>query len=62
VLVLTRKQQEKVVIELGGRTILVCVVAVGAGKVRLGIAAPDDVAVHREETWKKLAAWECHAL
>jgi carbon storage regulator len=58
VLVLTRKQQEQVVIELGGRTVLVRVVHVRAGTVRLGITAPDDVAVHREETWKKLRAWQ----
>jgi carbon storage regulator len=57
VLVLTRKQKEQVVIGLGDRTIVVRVVSVEAGKVRLGITAPDDVAVHREETWTKHTEW-----
>jgi carbon storage regulator CsrA len=57
-LVLTRKQQEQLVIELGGRTVLVRVVHVRAGTVRLGISAPDDVAIHREETWKNLDDWQ----
>jgi len=65
VLVLTRKQQEQLVIEVGEQTILVRVLRARAGRVRLGITAPDDMAVHREETWKNIDDWqtsrECHA-
>jgi carbon storage regulator CsrA len=56
-LVLTRKQQEQLVIEVAGRTVLVRVIRARAGAVRLGISVPEDVAVHREETWKHLNHW-----
>jgi carbon storage regulator len=57
-LVLTRKQQEQLVIEVAGRTVLVRVIRARAGTVRLGITAPEDVAVHREEIWKNLVDWQ----
>ena len=46
-LVLTRRVQEKVVFP--GLNITIQVVAVQPGKVRLGIQAPDDVLIVREE-------------
>lgn len=49
-LILTRKQDEKIVITTpDGIRITVMVVAIRGDKVRLGIEAPKDVAIHREE-------------
>jgi len=45
-LVLTRKLNEKVYI---GSDIVICVVAIDGNKVRLGIEAPRDVPICREE-------------
>lgn len=45
-LVLSRKPQEKIHI---GDDIVITVVSLANGKVRLGIEAPRDVAVHRSE-------------
>jgi carbon storage regulator len=45
-LVLGRKQNERLIID--GR-IVVTVVRVSGGNVRLGIQAPDDVSIQREE-------------
>lgn len=45
-LVLTRKVGEEVVI---GGNIRVRIVQIGGGKVRIGIDAPDDVSVDRQE-------------
>ena len=56
-LVLHRKQQ-LLVIEVAGRKILVRVIRASAGAVRHGITAPEDVAVHREEIWKKIDEWQ----
>ena len=56
-LVLTRKSNEDVVIQLGGREVRVRVLDAANGRVRLGIDAPRDVAVHREEVWNSIRAW-----
>ncbi len=47
-LVLSRREGERVVIEAGGRTILIVVAQTG-DRVRLGIEAPPDVRIDREE-------------
>ena len=47
-LVLSRKKDEKIVLTGG---IEVCIVQIRGDKVRLGITAPKDVAVHRSEVW-----------
>jgi carbon storage regulator len=57
VLVLTRKPNEDVVIQLGSRLVRVRVLDAGNGRVRLGIDAPRDVTVHREEVWKCIQQW-----
>jgi carbon storage regulator len=49
-LVLTRNVGETIVID--GR-ILVTVVAIQGGKLRIGVQAPDDVRVDREEVHKR---------
>ena len=52
-LVLTRKLGE--VIKIGDR-IKVVVVSVDGNSVKLGVEAPEEVPVHREEVYDKIAA------
>jgi len=47
-LVLSRKAGEQIVIN---DTITVTIVEIRGDKVRIGIEAPADVAVHRQEVW-----------
>jgi carbon storage regulator len=47
-LVLTRKKGESIIIR---ENIVVTVVDIRGDKVRLGIAAPEDVPVHRREVY-----------
>jgi carbon storage regulator len=51
VLVLTRKKDEKIII---GDDIVLMVIEIQGDKVRLGIAAPLDIPVHREEVYRKI--------
>jgi len=51
-LVLTRKVGEKILI---GDTIVLTVVRIHGDKVRLGIDAPPEVPVHREEVRRRAA-------
>jgi carbon storage regulator len=48
-LVLSRKVGERIL--LPNSNIVVTVVAVQGNRVRLGVSAPADVAVYREELW-----------
>lgn len=50
-LVLSRKRDERIVI---GENIVITVVDVRGDKVRLGIEAPTDVPVHRQEVLEAL--------
>ncbi len=50
-LVLSRKRDERIVI---GESIVITVVDVRGDKVRLGIEAPADVPVHRQEVLEAL--------
>ncbi len=50
-LVLSRKIGEKVVVPDCGLTITV--LAVQGHRVRLGITAPPETTVHREEVWRR---------
>ena len=54
-LVLTRKMDEQIVIQVGDQTVVVRVVGMVHDRVRLGITAPADVTVHREEVARRLA-------
>ena len=47
-LVLSRKTNEKIVLSGG---IEVSIVQIRGDKVRLGIVAPKEIAVHRSEVW-----------
>ncbi len=51
-LILTRKEGESLRL---GDDITVTVVSVKGGHVRLGVTAPQDVAVHREEIYQKIS-------
>lgn len=52
-LVLTRHKDEKIVI---GDNITVLVVDLGRDRVRLGIEAPPEVTIHREEVYQAIKA------
>ena len=52
-LVLSRKVDEKIYI---GDNIIVQVVAVKGDRVQIGIQAPKDIPIHREEVYQKLIA------
>jgi carbon storage regulator len=54
-LILTRRVGETLTI---GDAVTVTVVAVKGDKVRLGINAPKDVAVHREEIFERIKRQE----
>ena len=55
-LVLTRRIGEKIII--GDKVIEVKVVSVDGGAVQLGITAPADVSIHREEIYNKITRHE----
>ncbi len=50
-LVLSRKKDESIVIN---NDIVITIVEIRGDKVRLGIVAPKDVAVHREEIYEAI--------
>jgi carbon storage regulator len=50
-LVLSRKKDEKIII---GDNITVMVIEIRGDKVRLGIDAPRDVTVHRQEVYEAI--------
>lgn len=52
-LVLTRKQGEKILIEIAGETIEVVVEKTGAAKTKIGIAAPMRAKIMRPEIVNK---------
>ena len=52
-LVLSREKEQSIII---GDHIKVMVVEVRSGKVRLGIEAPKNIPVHREEIWLQIHA------
>ena len=49
-LVLTRKLGESIAI---GDDIKVSIIEIKGKQVRLGVSAPDEVAIHREEVWPR---------
>lgn len=52
-LVLSRKQGERIVVPQCGLELTV--VSIDGATVRLGVSAPDDVGVFREELWLKMS-------
>lgn len=54
-LILTRRTAETIVIDIGeGDTVEVTVLGVKGNQVRLGINAPKDIPVHRDEIWQRI--------
>ncbi len=51
-LVLSRKRGEQIVVPSCGVT--VTVLSIQGAKVRLGVAAPDETSVYREELWVRI--------
>lgn len=58
-LVLTRKVGEHIIIN---DNIRVTITEIERGKVRIGISAPPEVQIHREEVFKRLAEFAEPAL
>lgn len=52
-LILTRKMGESLMI---GNEVTVTVLSVNGNQVRIGVSAPKDVAVHREEVYERVQA------
>lgn len=52
-LILTRKEGESLRL---GDDITITVVSVKGGSVRLGVTAPREVAIHREEVYERVGA------
>ena len=50
-LILTRKTGESIMI---GDSVLVKVLGVRAGQIKIGVDAPKDLPVHREEIYKRI--------
>ena len=55
-LVLSRKPGERIVFP--GLGVVLTVVGASAGRVRIGIEAPPEVPVHREEIWQRLRRFQ----
>jgi carbon storage regulator len=55
VLILTRKVGESIMI---GESVEVKVLGLRAGQIKLGIEAPKDLKVHREEIYERIRAEE----
>ncbi|MDB6060909.1 MAG: carbon storage regulator [Verrucomicrobiaceae bacterium] len=52
-LVLSRRSDETVII---GDDIKITVLSISGNQVRIGIAAPKEISVHREEVYKRIQA------
>lgn len=54
-LILTRRPSERLIIDLETKKVEVIVLGVRGNQVRLGIIAPRDIPVHREEVQQRIA-------
>lgn len=53
-LVVSRTENEKIIV--GNGAIEIVVVEIRGNKVRLGVHAPKDISVHREEVYREIQA------
>jgi carbon storage regulator len=53
-LVLSRKPGERIVVP--SSEVTVTVLAVEGNAVRLGISAPEEIAIYREEVWRRISS------
>lgn len=53
-LVLTRKKEESIII--GNKLVTIKILNIGKREIRLGITAPKDLSVHREEVYEQINA------
>lgn len=53
-LVVSRKNDQKIIIGTGKDAIEIMVVQIRGDKVRIGVQAPKDVPVHREEIYNEI--------
>lgn len=54
-LILTRRVGEKLIIDLGdGRIVEVLPLGIKGNQVKIGIDAPEDIEVHREEIYERI--------
>lgn len=51
-LILTRRQQESLII--GDNEIKVVILGINGNQVKIGVEAPKEMAVHREEIYQKI--------
>ena len=58
-LILSRRVGERIII---GDDIIVAVLSARGNQIRLGITAPDTVAVHREEIYRRVQAEQCQGV
>jgi carbon storage regulator CsrA len=57
-LVLSRKKNEQIVVQLGDETVLIRIVDLARDRVRIGISAPPAVVVHRQEVAERIGEWQ----
>lgn len=55
-LVLSRKQGQRVVVSFGGEVATLEVLRIDGNRVRLGIAAANTIGIHREEVWAEIGS------
>jgi carbon storage regulator len=55
-LILSRKCGEKIVIP--EQNVTLTVLGIRGDRIRLGIAAPPDVSIHREEVWQRIQQFQ----
>ncbi|WP_339942409.1 MULTISPECIES: carbon storage regulator [Novipirellula] len=55
-LVLSRKQGQRVVVSLGGEVATLEVLRIDGNRVRLGIVAANSIGIHREEIWAEIGS------